>query len=91
MIVESFLKRALIVYLKKNNTDGVNPDDIQTFVSIKAHSDAKGIFAINNNDEELLFIVSYFWHNKSFYVKKFNRVDNADRLGFVLPESAINE
>lgn len=91
MTVELFLKKALIVYLQKNNTNNVSLDDIQTFISLKAHSDAKGIFAINGNDEESLFIVSYFGHSDSFYIKKFDRVDNVDRLGFVLPKSAINE
>jgi len=91
MTVELLLKKSLITYLKKNGIDDVNPDDIQTFVSLKAHSDAKGIFAINNNDEESLFVVSYFGHSNSFYIKKFDRVDNTDRLGFVLPKSAINE
>lgn len=91
MIVELFLKKALIMYLQKNNTNNVSLDDIQTLVSLKAHSDAKGIFAINSDDEESLFVVSYFGHSNSFYIKKFDRVDNADRLGFVLPESAINE
>jgi len=91
MTVESFLKKALIVYLQKNNTNNVDLNDIQTFVSLKAHSDAKGIFAINSNDEESLFIVSYFGHSGSFYIKEFDRVNNADSLGFVLPESSINE
>jgi len=91
MTVELFLKKALIVYLQKNNTNNVSLDDIQTFISLKAHSDAKGIFAINSDDKELLFFISYFGHSNSFYIKKFDRVDNIDILGFILPKSAINE
>lgn len=90
MTVELLLKKSLITYLKNNGIDSVNPDDIQTFVSLKAHSDAKGIFAINRSGEESLFVVSYFGHNDSFYIKKFKRVDeNVNKAGILVSKDEI--